>query len=287
MGNPATIRESIKFSCGCCKESLAVKIRVISDIHAEFFSGEVSTKSWKAFEAWLEKIDPRGADTLLLAGDIGTYTNLGKALRSVCSKFRDSTVLYVPGNHEFYGPSREDVLGEIRKSESRNDNFYCLDGKVLEVGGIRFIGTTLWFRDDPMNQFYEKSMQDFFSIPRLRRWVYEENKKAVGFLENNLEEGMVLLTHHMPTSASVPERFKSSSLNRFFVCDLTGLILQRSPALCAHGHTHDSCDFMLDKTRIVCNPYGYYGFDENEEFDPNLAIEIPGSRDEGRCETGR
>lgn len=42
-----------------------------------------------------------------------------------------------------------------------------------------------------------------------------------------------------------------------------------------NGHTHSSHDRVLFDTRMVCNPYGYEGYERNDEFDPELTIEIP------------
>ncbi len=43
-----------------------------------------------------------------------------------------------------------------------------------------------------------------------------------------------------------------------------------------HGHTHDSFDYLVNGTRIVCNPRGYArdGVNENPRFDPNLLIDV-------------
>ena len=43
-----------------------------------------------------------------------------------------------------------------------------------------------------------------------------------------------------------------------------------------HGHTHDSFDYRLNETRVVCNPRGYAteGVNENPWFDLNLVVDI-------------
>ena len=43
-----------------------------------------------------------------------------------------------------------------------------------------------------------------------------------------------------------------------------------------HGHTHDSFDYRLNGTRVVCNPRGYAkdGANENPLFDAGFVIEI-------------
>jgi hypothetical protein len=43
-----------------------------------------------------------------------------------------------------------------------------------------------------------------------------------------------------------------------------------------HGHVHDSFDYLLNGTRVVCNPRGYAkdGVNETPLFDCNFVVEI-------------
>jgi hypothetical protein len=66
----------------------------------------------------------------------------------------------------------------------------------------------------------------------------------------------------------------ASALNPLFVCDLTDLIMRRQPGLWLHGHTHDSGDTQIGKTRLVCNPFGYAGRNQNPSFNDRLIIEV-------------
>ena len=50
------------------------------------------------------------------------------------------------------------------------------------------------------------------------------------------------------------------------------MIEEQRPALWVHGHTHDSCDYQVGVTRVVCNPRGYE--DENKRFDPELVVTV-------------
>ena len=47
-------------------------------------------------------------------------------------------------------------------------------------------------------------------------------------------------------------------------------------ALWVHGHTHDSFDYEVAGTRVLCNPRGYArdGVNENAAFDPALVVSI-------------
>lgn len=86
----------------------------------------------------------------------------------------------------------------------------------------------------------------------------------------------VVVTHFAPTPRSIAARFEDSSINAAFVSDLTEKILRWQPDLWLHGHTHDSFDYRVGRTRIVCNARGYAkdGQVENTQFDPEFTIEI-------------
>ena len=73
-------------------------------------------------------------------------------------------------------------------------------------------------------------------------------------------------------AGSVAERFRSHPLTPAFASDLSRLIEDRGPDLWVHGHVHDSLDYEVGDTRIVCNPRGYGT--ENPAFDPSLVIEV-------------
>ena len=46
--------------------------------------------------------------------------------------------------------------------------------------------------------------------------------------------------------------------------------------LWVHGHLHDSSNYEINGTRVLCNPRGYAkdGLNENQSFDPLLTVEI-------------
>jgi hypothetical protein len=71
-------------------------------------------------------------------------------------------------------------------------------------------------------------------------------------------------------------KFKDSRANPGFASDLSEIILRYPIAAWFHGHPHCSLDHYVGATRIVSNPRGYpeHGQMENEDFDPELVIEI-------------
>jgi hypothetical protein len=84
----------------------------------------------------------------------------------------------------------------------------------------------------------------------------------------------VVVTHHLPSFRSVPRRFRADVLSAAFASHLDSLVEASGTDLWIHGHTHDSCDYRIGKTRVLCNPRGYYDFALNARFDPGLVVEV-------------
>lgn len=243
-----------------------MRLQYLSDVHVEFHAD--------AGESFVSSLDPAGIDVLVLAGDIAVGEGIGPALDRFCARYPDARVLYVHGNHEFYGTTREAVLGITRAACARNGNLVWLDGDVLELGGRRFLGAPLWFR--PGAEHLKMLMNDFRTIRDFGSWVYEENARALAFFEGQLRAGDVVVTHYLPVEASVAPRWKGNLLNPFFLCDVEELIRARRPACWIHGHTHDSVDAVVAGTRVVANPFGYVRHELNSEFREQAVIELDG-----------
>jgi calcineurin-like phosphoesterase family protein len=94
-------------------------------------------------------------------------------------------------------------------------------------------------------------------------------------LKEDFSGKTVVITHHLPSAQSVAERYKPSLTSACFASNLDDLM--GMSALWIHGHTHDSMDYVLHGTRILCNPRGYCRLPEapeNRAFDPTLVVEI-------------
>ena len=258
-----------------------MKIRIISDLHLE------SDHYYKVPETF---DDDR--QTLILAGDIFPYElflsseKFKTFLFEICERFKN--VIYVPGNHEYYH-------GDITKSEEKfrtniksYKNLYFLNKDKIVIDGISFIGACLWTNsvNDPFAYtIYYKNMSDYHIIqnegkllkPSVTSFI---NSSHIEYLKENIEENSIVITHHAPTHLSVASRFKNDQLNAFFYNDLAELILDTKPKIWIHGHTHDSFDYKIGTTRVICNPKGYSTVwrgevkDENPYYDPFLVLEV-------------
>lgn len=253
-----------------------MKLNILSDLHLSCGALEM----------------PRNdADIVILAGDIARP----KEAVSWASGFA-KPVLYVAGNHEFYGGSIVGASDELRRL-CAGTNIHVLDNDQVIIEGVRFLGTTLWtdfmlWTDGEQRTLAmleaQRFMRDFSvihvdeTVPRL---FTPDDAAALcradaQWLESRLAEShagpTVVVTHHAPSRQSIHSRFAGSLLNGCFVSDLQHLVDGQRVQLWVHGHTHDSFDYMLHGTRVVCNPRGYAkdGVNENPLFDSNFVVQI-------------
>ena len=111
-------------------------------------------------------------------------------------------------------------------------------------------------------------MHDFSLIEDFEPWVYEQNAAFEQVVANQLKASDVVVSHHLPAPASIPERFARSAMNAFFVCDMTSYMSERQPKLWIHGHSHDRCDYLTrndprrgEPTRLPREPRSLEAFD--------------------------
>lgn len=239
----------------------------MSDIHFEFQDNPI---------AWIQAMDPTDVDVLALCGDIDSVGSISMTLSMICDRYKDAEVLYVPGNHEFYGTSLDRFALQVDA-----DNFTWLKrGVVKTINGQRFLGDTLWYPTTPsLIEHYQTFQEtgygwsDFRYIETPQRIMHAATMTAQ-WLECELEADDIVLTHMLPSFQCVAMRWRFSASNMFFVHDLRDLIIERKPKLWLHGHTHDSIDVVVGDTRIVCNPFGYEGQEPNAKFNPRFLIDV-------------
>ncbi len=244
-------------------------IRVLSDIHLE-----------------IEPFDPpkAKADVVVLAGDIAN----GAAGIEWARRQFDVPVVYVPGNHEYYDGDFAEVQGALRKAV-RTGAITLLDCNECLIGGVRFLGCTLWtdFTLSPEEERPDvieegrRMNPDYDAIRFGGRPFAPEDAIALcrahkAWLEQKLAEpysgATVVITHFAPHPRSIAPAFAKHPANPGFIVPLEHLMGRA--ALWIHGHTHTAFDYSVKGTRVVCNPRGYP--EETTGFSPDQLVEIPG-----------
>lgn len=242
-----------------------MKLLCLSDLHFEFHRDHG--------QSFIDSLDPDGIDALVLAGDIDVGPRIVDSLAEFCLRFKH--VVYVSGNHELYGHDVREIPAWRDTARSECPNLDWLDGSVCRVGMVDFVGGTLWFPEPPPGA-PTHAMNDYELIRGLVPWAYDEHRRVLASIERAMSASppLVVVTHHLPSQRSVPPEYKNSSLNPFFVVPLDRMIAREQPTLWVHGHTHNSCDYAIGDTRIVCNPFGYARHQENPSFSDHFVVEV-------------
>ena len=107
-----------------------------------------------------------------------------------------------------------------------------------------------------------------------------EHKAMMQFIKDSIdsrpEMPWVVVGHHAPSKQSTKPRYqKDVTVNGAYSSDLSEFILDRPQIkLWTHGHTHDTFDYMIGTTRIVCNPRGYIYYEGRADEFELLTVEI-------------
>jgi len=266
----------------------------MSDLHLEFDAGEVGRVEQAMSSFYLRPPGPQ-ADVLVLAGDIHGGA---QAVSWADRHFAIPTVL-ICGNHEPYGRELFRIIANCRqRASATNGHVSFLERatwtyRAASGEQARFIGATLWtdFRlygtPQVSMEIARERLEDFSVIKiergyRLRPLRPEDSARicaaSIDFLRHELNQPFdgitVVVTHHAPSPRSIAPAFQNDPLNPAFASDLERLISTHAPALWIHGHTHDSFDYWIGETRIVCNPRGYSPNQLNARFDPLFVVDI-------------
>jgi hypothetical protein len=243
-------------------------LQILSDVHVEHHADHG--------KSFIESLDPTKCDVLIIAGDFGDIEGgFLNALTMICRRYAPRPVLFVHGNHELYRATRGAYNATIYKAKLRNPNLRVLDRDIVIIEGQRFLGATLWFPDSEMARVQAEAWSDFSCIRGLDKWVWRESQTDAMFFRRELSEGDIAITHYLPSPQSVHPLYAGSSTNCYYVHNMEALIEQREPAMWIHGHTHSSMDYMLGRTRVVCNPFGYADLHMlNGHFRDDLIIEV-------------
>jgi Icc-related predicted phosphoesterase len=253
-----------------------MKIHVMSDLHLEF----------SHFTA-----PGTDADVIVLAGDIGIGAN-GLRWAATQEAFFGKQIIYLSGNHEYYGTRLERTAIELR-AVAKELGIHYLDNDAVDIGGVRFVGATLW-TDFELFGIVQCPLALDIARSRLTdcsRIVYgttgwirpekmiELHRISRRFIEDRLDDAppgcRVVITHHAPSMRSIPERRRKSLLSAAYGSNLDDLVGKAD--LWIHGHVHESYDYDIGNCRVVCNPRGYTDDERVQEtgFKTDCVVEIP------------
>ena len=201
-------------------------------------------------------------------------------------------VVFVPGDHEYYRSSINEVLAAGYELADGLNYIYLLDGDSISLNGFRFIGSTLWtdfaphgYPRLPMATAKEQLNNDRrikLSKTPIRRFTPQEsrtlNMRATVDIDNAYRSQpylpTVVVTHHAPSLISVSRELLKDPLTPTLASRFEHRILEYEPLLWVHGHIHSSSDYYIGKTRVICNPLGYSDDPSRKTFVPDLVVDL-------------
>lgn len=206
------------------------------------------------------------ADILILAGDIANGTLAFKLFANW-----PVPIIYVAGNHEFYENSEPDMRLRMRQCAAET-SIHFLENEAVVIGGIRFLGTTLWTdykltRGSTQNQLMAVAQTKIHDHSLIRcggarfspQDALARHMQARSWLESESAKPFagktVVISHHAPHPLSVHPRFENEPLTSAFVSDMSDLL--HNANLWVHGHVHDGFSYQVGSCRVIANPCGY------------------------------
>ena len=272
-----------------------MKIAVCSDLHLEF-GGLILTNKDNADVLILSGDICVAKDLLELGSPMSKSEAIHDFFKNCSDEFK--YVIYIVGNHEHYHGDFRDTLRDLKYNLHYLQNLYILDKETVTLEGVTFIGGTLWTDmndEDPMTlNAIGSMMNDFRCVRNSNKKVsfrdadgqfhertakfspqdaVEDHKKMVEYIHHVVRDKgnqkFVVVGHHAPSKLSTHPRYQNETLmNGGYSSDLSQFILDNPQIkLWCHGHTHETFDYVIGETRIVCNPRGYIGYEDRaDEF---------------------
>lgn len=228
-----------------------MKVFAISDLHLEFYDD---------YSDILKIIDFPFADILILAGDIGRVdtkenTNILKDfLLYVGSLYKN--VIYIAGNHEFYGFKYQEHLKVIEKLRdiSKEIGITFLEKEMITIQNINIYGCTLWSLMDPdIADQINDVHQHFKDVDLIHKcflesfdWLYDQTFDS--------KSTNIIVTHYPPSDKLQHKKYEPYKyLNSAFYTNIIDDIDCKNITKWYCGHTHERMEYLFIET----NPVGY------------------------------
>lgn len=255
-----------------------MKIRIISDIHADI------NKNDSPYDF--------GDDFVICCGDVsGDRISTERWIKNNIKKG-----IIIGGNHLGYNEvtfdEKDTLIYSIKylQDKFKDSPVYFLENQSVEIEDVIFVGCILFTdfnlfnHEDVCKMMAHKKMNDYRYVKvidgnKLRKITatdqqklhYESKKFIEKVCDENPSKKIIVISHHAPSSKSIPVPYKHSTLSAAYASNLEELVLKyKNLKLWCHGHMHTNCNYKLHGTKVICNPRGYYN--ENPEFDPNGII---------------
>ena len=275
-----------------------MKISLVSDVHLEF--GDLDFDNGQGAEVLILGGDICVAHDITQRDPYGV---MGPEYRS--NRFHDffqrchdrfPHVIYIVGNHEYYNGDFATSFAHLKDVLGYLPRLHVLEKESITIGDITFLCGTLWTdmnAEDPDTLYrIRRHMNDFRIIKDSRNPVHykdpegvfhtregrfspetsvEEHRAMLKFVEESIAANptgkYVVVGHHSPSRLSThPQYADQTMVNGAYSSNLDEFIMDRPQIkLWTHGHTHHEFDYMIGSCRVMCNPRGYDGYEQQAE----------------------
>ena len=275
-----------------------MKISLVSDVHLEF--GDLDFANDQGAEVLILGGDICVAQDIAQRDPYGV---MGPEYRS--NRFHDffqrcharfPHVIYIVGNHEYYNGDFATSFAHLKDVLGYLPNLHVLEKESITIDDVTFLCGTLWTdmnREDPHTLWeIRRYMNDFRIIKDSRNPVHykdpegvfhtregrfspetsvEEHRAMLKFVEESITANptakYVVVGHHSPSRSSThPQYADQTMVNGAYSSNLDEFIMDRPQIkLWTHGHTHHEFDYMIGSCRVMCNPRGYDGYEQQAE----------------------
>ena len=261
-----------------------MKLLILSDLHLES----------SFFEPQEDAV--KDADVVILAGDIHPGVQGIVWSRQV---FKDKPVIYIAGNHEYFEGEFDASLKRMRRT-AKDLGINFLENDAITLGGIRFLGCTLWtdfefYGADKATEMMNRAevrWPDFIGSIQSKESPTGKLKPSTTvrrhwesrlWLQEQLPLGKqsetIVITHHYPNKKSTPSRYIDDEMNVVFGSQIPDELTKQA-SLWIHGHAHQSVNYCIgdgkQQVRVIANPRGYVSFKndpENWKFNSGFLVE--------------
>lgn len=231
--------------------------RLISDIHLEFYNSETPPEALVTLLTEAHRDYP--VDYLVLAGDIAPISHRGafaKLIKAVKDHYL--SILYVLGNHEYYGDIAAKDIVTAHRRVVQYVNLCCgrevlilLENEIVTLkDGVRVFGATLWSEVSLTDSALMRDAR-FISRDEILQ-IHRATTKAL----REAGEVDVVITHHLPSFSLIDPKYRGSA-STAYASGLHDLIEMKKPKVWMYGHTHSKRMDEIRGTRTYCNPHGY------------------------------
>lgn len=251
-----------------------MSIYYVSDIHADFYTSHQNPnrQTIKALaddylrntQALLNHGFDKSCDVLVVAGDISHQNAMS---RQLLLKWRPHfhRILVVWGNHDFYLTGADRTLYDnnsrikfehFKHLFKDDDVIHILDNEIINVNGVRFYGSTMWYAVDTpkekgvfKNHLNDSSYIEKLNIQKLHHVQHEAYDNAISNVD--------VVISHVPLTQVLSHTRYGSDVGFIHRVGLYAPVT-------IQGHCHEQAqDYFVDintkRHRFYMNAVGYPG----------------------------